>query len=131
MYNGLINDTVNLIKKLDKQNKIKFIINYGSFANNTFHNGSDIDLCIYYDGTQKERSEFRLNILGRVNDIFDIHIFQDLPLYIRASVLKGRILYYKDKEIYDIFRSTIQDYEDYKRGYYDYINMEKIQWEKT
>ena len=42
MYNGLINDTVDLIKKLDKQNKIKFIINYGSFANNTFHNGSDI-----------------------------------------------------------------------------------------
>lgn len=59
-------------------------------ANNTFHKGSDIDLCIYYRGIQRERNEFRLNILSNVNDIFDIHIFQDLPLYIRFSVLKGK-----------------------------------------
>ena len=127
MYNGLINDTVNLIEKLDKQNRIKFIINYGSLANNTFHNGSDIDLCIYYNGTRQERSEFRLRVLSNVNTIFDIHMFQDLPLYIRFSVLKGKILYYKDKDIYDIFRSTTQEFDDYKRGYYDYINLEKIQ----
>ena len=96
-------------------------------ANNTFHKGSDIDLCIYYNGTQRERNEFRLKVLSNVNDIFDIRIFQDLPLYIRFSVLKGKILYYKDKDIYDIFRSTIQEFDDYKRGYYDYINLEKIQ----
>ena len=94
---------------------------------NIVNRNHNLDLCIYYDGTQKERSKFRLKILDQVNDIFDIHIFQDLPLYIRASVLKGRILYDKDKEIYDIFRRTVQDYEDYRRGYFDYINIEKIQ----
>ena len=66
-------------------------------------------------------------MLSEINDIFDVHMFQDLPLYIRFIVLKGNILYYKDKDIYDIFRETIEEYEDYKRGYYDYINLEKIQ----
>lgn len=127
MYTDLISSTINYIKKLDKQNKIKFIVNYGSYANGTFHNGSDIDLCIYYDGNQDEGNKFRLNVLSEINDIFDVHIFQDLPLYIRFSVLKGKILYYKDKDIYDIFRKTIGEFEDYKRGYYDYINLEKIQ----
>ncbi len=123
----LINKTVNIIKNLDKKKRIKFIINYGSFANGTFHNGSDIDLCIYYEGNQDDRNKFRLTVLANINDIFDVHIFQDLPLYIRFSVLKGKILYYKDKDIYDIFRNTIEDFEDYKRGYYDYINLERIQ----
>ncbi|AAT42631.1 nucleotidyltransferase [Picrophilus oshimae DSM 9789] len=66
-------------------------------------------------------------MLSEINDIFDVHMFQDLPLYIRFRVLKGKILYYKDKDIYDIFRETIEEYGNYKRGYYDYINLEKIQ----
>jgi len=127
MYTDLINKTVDFIKKLDKKKRIKFIVNYGSYANKTFHNDSDIDLCIYYDGNQDERNKFRLNVLSEINDIFDVHIFQDLPLYIKFSVLNGKILYYKDRDIYDIFRATIDEYEDYKRGYYDYIKLEKIQ----
>lgn len=130
MYTDLINKTVDFIKKLDKKKRIKFIVNYGSYANKTFHNDSDIDLCIYYDGNQDERNKFRLNVLSEINDIFDVHIFQDLPLYIKFSVLNGKILYYKDRDIYDIFRATIDEYEDYKRGYYDYIKLEKIQWER-
>lgn len=46
-----MNDIDIIIKKIKEtgKNKVKFIILYGSFSNNTFHNGSDIDLCVYYD----------------------------------------------------------------------------------
>ncbi|WP_405021909.1 nucleotidyltransferase domain-containing protein [Acidiplasma sp.] len=47
------------------------MVNCG-FVNGTFHNGSDIDLCIYYDNNQEERNKFRLSVLN-VNDIFDIY----------------------------------------------------------
>ncbi len=66
-------------------------------------------------------------VLSNINDIFDVHIFQDLPLYIRFDVLKGKIVYHKNKDIYDIFKNTIDEFEDFKRGYYDIINFEKIQ----
>jgi len=107
-------------------NKVVFIINYGSYANNTFHTGSDIDLCIYYNDTLEERQNFRLSMLSGLNDIFDVQIFQDLPLYIRKDVLKGKLLYSKDKSIYDIARNTIEEFDDFKRGYYDAIDLEKI-----
>ncbi|WP_394295266.1 nucleotidyltransferase domain-containing protein [Picrophilus oshimae] len=61
----MLNNTINYIKKLDKNKRIKFIINYGFYANGTFHNGSDIDLCIYYDGTRDERNKFRLKMCSQ------------------------------------------------------------------
>jgi predicted nucleotidyltransferase len=111
---------------LHGNNKVVFIMNYGSYANNTFHNGSDIDLCIYYNGPLEERQKFRLSMLSDLNDIFDVQIFQDLPLYIRKDVLKGKLLYSRDKSIYDIAKNTIEDFDDFKRGYYDAIGLEKI-----
>jgi hypothetical protein len=127
MYDDLIKDSINAIKNLDKEGNILFIIIYGSYANNTFHKDSDIDLCIYYNDNKIERDRFRLCVLSNINDIFDVHIFQDLPLYIRFDVLKGKIVYHKNKDIYDIFKNTIDEFEDFKRGYYDIINLEKIQ----
>ncbi len=124
-FDNMISDAVKQILFYGN-NKVVFIMNYGSYVNNAFHNGSDIDLCIYYDDNQIERQKFRLNILSRLNDIFDIQIFQDLPLYIRKDVLRGKLLYKKGKSIYEIARSTIEEYNDFKRGYFDAIGMEKI-----
>ncbi len=122
-----IKDAVNLILTTGGNNVI-FIINYGSYINGNFHEGSDIDLCIYYSGDKKERFNFRLSVLSSINDIFDVQIFQDLPLYIRKDVLKGRLLYSKNNELlYDIARDTIYEFDDFKRGYYDIIGLEKIQ----
>jgi hypothetical protein len=64
--------------------------------------------------------------LSGLNDIFDVQIFQDLPLYIRKDVLNGKLLYMKDKSIYEIARNTIEEFEDFRRGYYDAIGLEKI-----
>lgn len=124
-YGNLIENTVKKIRSMDRENKIIFMIIYGSYIENRFHKGSDIDLCLYYDDNRLNRQKFRLKLLSEINDIFDIQIFQDLPLYIRNDVIHGKILYYQD-EAYDIIRNTADEFEDFKRGYYDIIGLEKI-----
>ena len=63
-----------------------------------------------------------MKILGEVNEKFDIQIFQDLPLYVKNEVLKGRVLYCPDHKIlYDTDRATYQDFEEFKYRFYDYI----------
>jgi len=106
---------VNQIKKIGKE-KIKFIILYGSVVECNQTPLSDIDLAVYYEGSKEERFKFRMEILGNVNDKFDIQIFQDLPLYIRKEIIShGEILYQKNySEIFDIFIKTIKSFGDFK-----------------
>ena len=54
------------------------------------HSSSDIDLWIYYDGDKEEAGDFRFRLLSKLPEIFDVEIFQLLPLYIRIEV-EGKI----------------------------------------
>lgn len=66
--------------------KIRFIILSGSACEGSMKEDSDIDICVYYDGT--DASEFRLKVLSDLfDDVFDIKIFQQLPLPLRKEVL--------------------------------------------
>ena len=96
--------------------KVRFIILYGSKAREEMTELSDIDLAVYYDGDKKERFDFRVKILGRVGDEFDIQTFQDLPLYIRKDIASsGKVIDYKGyMEIFSIFMRTIRDFEHFK-----------------
>jgi len=103
-------------------NKIKFIVLYGSFAEGNQTPLSDVDIAVYYDGSKEERFKFRMKILGRVNDKFDIQTFQDLPLYIRQEVLRGKVIYFDNNRfLYEITRRTNRDFDDFKLKFYDYI----------
>jgi predicted nucleotidyltransferase len=52
---------------------------------------SDIDICVYYDDEVDRASEFRLKVLSELfDDIYDIKIFQQMPVYARVEVLKER-----------------------------------------
>ena len=116
-----IHSTVEKIKKIGKE-KVKFIILYGSVSEEKQTPMSDIDLAVYYDDTKEKRFRFRMKILGEVNEKFDIQTFQDLPLYVKNEVLKGKVLYCPDHKIlYDIDRATYQDFEEFKYRFYDYI----------
>ncbi|KAF5422058.1 MAG: hypothetical protein C5S45_02905 [Candidatus Methanocomedens sp.] len=96
--------------------KVRFIILYGSKAREEMTELSDIDLAVYYDGDKKERFDFRVKVLGRVGDEFDIQTFQDLPLYIRKDIASsGKVIDYKGyMEIFSIFMRTIRDFEHFK-----------------
>jgi len=50
------------------------------------------------------------------DDIYDIKIFQQLPLPLRMQVLKGKILYSDDLSfMYDKAYETIKEFESFKR----------------
>lgn len=110
-----VSDVITKIKDIGSDN-IKFIVLYGSAAKGRSTKLSDIDIAVYYSGDKRERFQFRVKILGKIGNKFDIQTFQDLPLYIQNEILSsGEVLYFKDyTEIFNIFIKTIKEFEDYK-----------------
>ena len=84
---------------------------------------SDIDLCIYYDDSLEEASRFRFNVLKELfSDLYDVQIYQQLPLYVRVDALKGKMIYNSDTRfLYRVAIETIKDFDDFKQRFYDYI----------
>ncbi|KUK04258.1 MAG: uncharacterized protein PWP01_644 [Methanosarcinales archaeon] len=116
------------IKNIEGFEKVAFIILYGSAAEGRMTEGSDIDLCIYYDGAPEEASRFRFKVLSELfDDRYDVHIFQQLPIYVRVEVLRGKVIYCKNKRfLYDVAIETIKDFERFKHRFYDYIGVRAI-----
>jgi len=116
------------IENVEGFEKVQFIILYGSASEGRMNEDSDIDLCIYYDGSPVESSRFRFKVISELFDgIYDIQIFQQLPLYVRVEVLNGRIIYCKDKRfLYETVIETIKDFEAFKHRFYDYIGEKAI-----
>lgn len=111
------------IRRLDREDKVQFIVLYGSLAEGRRGKLSDIDLAIGHEGNKKERFNFRLKTLGELEDKFDVQIFQDLPLYIKVEVLKGKVLYARDmKLLNEIALETIREFELFKPHFLDYIS---------
>jgi len=125
----------NLAQKIDRAvqkiitsggDKVRFIILYGSACEGRMKEDSDIDISVYYDDA--DASEFRLKVLSDLfDDVYDIKIFQQLPLPIRMQILKGKVLYEDDTAfMYDKAYETIKEFESFKRAYYDYLGIEPI-----
>jgi predicted nucleotidyltransferase len=89
---------------------------------------SDIDICVYYDDEVDRASMFRLRVLSELfDDTYDIKIFQQMPVYARVEVLKGKALYCDDRRfMYDKAYETIKEFDSFKHIYYDYIGAEPI-----
>ncbi|MFA4934781.1 MAG: nucleotidyltransferase domain-containing protein [Candidatus Methanoperedens sp.] len=110
-----ISDVIAKIKDIGGDN-IKFILLYGSAAKGRSTNLSDIDIAVFYSGDKRERFQFRVKILGRIGNKFDIQTYQDLPLYIQNEILSSsEVLYFSDyTEIFNTFMKTIREFEDFK-----------------
>ena len=108
---------------------VQFIILYGSAVEDRMTPSSDIDLCIYYDGDREEAGRFRHKVLSRFSGtLFDIQIFQQLPLYVRVEVLKGIPVYTRDTRfLYAKATETIRDFDDFKHRLYDYTGQVPMQ----
>jgi predicted nucleotidyltransferase len=118
----LVKTNVEKLKNLDGFEKVRFIILYGSAAEGTARENSDIDLCIDFDAGDYESSKFRLRVLSELPDFFDVQIFAQLPVYVKKEVLKGKVIFCRDEEhLYEVAISTIKEFDDFKYRYYDYI----------
>ena len=110
-----ISDVITKIKDIGGDS-IKFIILFGSAAKGRSTNLSDIDIAVFHSGDKRERFQFRVKILGRIGNKFDIQTYQDLPLYIQNEILSsGEVLYFSDyTEIFNTFMKTIREFDDFK-----------------
>jgi len=110
-----ISDVITKIKYFGGD-RIRFIVLYGSSAKGKSTNLSDIDIAVFHSGDKRERFQFRMKILGRIGNKFDIQTYQDLPLYIQNEILSnGEVLYFSEfAEIFNIFMKTIREFEDFK-----------------
>jgi len=117
-----INLFLKKLKEMSDFHRVRFVFLFGSYSSGKQNKLSDVDFAVYYGGNARERFKFRVKLLGELPESFDVQIFQDLPLYVRMEVLKGKLIYNSDLDfVYETAYSTIKAFEDYKKYYYDYI----------
>ncbi len=118
-----VEETVDRLRTVEGFERVRFVILYGSVSRGDAREGSDIDLCVFFDGDPAEASRFRFNALAELfSDRYDLQIFQQLPLYVRVEVLRGRVLYCPDERfLYDVAVETIREFDAFKHRLYDYI----------
>ena len=114
------------LRTIEGFDRIRFIILFGSVAEERARETSDLDLCLYYDGSPEDAGLFRLRALSLIcDDRYDLQMFLDLPLYVRMAVLKGRVIYCPEEQfLYDIALDTIREFDNYKHRLYDYLGTE-------
>ena len=106
-----------IIKKAKKDKSVLAVMLYGSAARK--EPARDIDICIVlHDGHTSKRLRFI-----PLDDRYDVHIFQELPLYIQQRILaEGKVLYCSNRdELYDVAFRTINDFEMFKPHYFSYL----------
>ncbi|MBI2666416.1 nucleotidyltransferase domain-containing protein [Candidatus Woesearchaeota archaeon] len=111
------------LKQLGLFKKTKFVILYGSVAQGKATPLSDIDVCISLALPPAQRFKARVKLLGELPEKYDIHIFEDLPLYVQKEVFAGKILYCQNKdELVQRALVLIREYEDFEPIYEYYIS---------
>ncbi len=108
--------------------RVRFVLLYGSAAENRMTKESDIDLCVYYEGRRTEAARFRHSVLSSLPGTdYDVQIFQDLPLYVRVEVLKGKPVFVRNLQfLYEKATETLRDFEDFKHRLYDYTGQDAL-----
>lgn len=113
-----------VLAKARKDGDVVAVFLFGSRARGESVPGSDTDVCLVlrpgnYDPMVLQQK--RLSYLKEGNA--DVHIFSQLPLYIRRRVLKeGKILQCQDDDLlYEIAFRTAQAFEDFRHIYNGYL----------
>lgn len=115
-----------LLKKCQNDDEVLAVILFGSLARGEQKPDSDIDICLVLMPQKKPYektllSDKRIEYIGQFD--LDLHIFQQLPIYIRQRVIKeGKISLVKDEDmLYEVAIRMIQEFEDFKHIYNDYL----------
>jgi hypothetical protein len=113
-----------ILAKAMEDTEVMAVILFGSRVRGDATMGSDTDLCLVlcpgeYTGEYLFQKRLGYLALGAG----DIHIFSQLPLYIRQRVLKeGRVLLCKDEDqLYEIAFRTAREFEDFRHMYREYL----------
>jgi len=90
------------------------ILLYGSCAKGEATNRGDIDICIVAPSANRE--DLYRDVLKLSRDRYDIRVFEDMPLFLKAEVIKNhKILYAKDVlDLYEYLYRFRKIWEDQK-----------------
>lgn len=91
----IINNAKEFILQSKYFSRIKRIVLFGSHAERLVHFGSDIDIAAEFDAiSEREATEFRIFVSGRINEKVDIQVYNVLPEKIKKEIdSKGKVLY--------------------------------------
>jgi len=109
----IIEKAVDAILKDKLNDKINAILLFGSFADNSFTNRSDIDICTLFksDLSLKEATEFRIRISSQLPEKADIQVFNILPQKIKKDIARNHKVLYKDN-VFDNIGFSIRYLKD-------------------
>lgn len=113
-----------LLEKVQTDDAVLAVLLFGSRARGEETAGSDIDLCLVLrPGNDTKAGQMSVRMAYAAQEGLDIHVFQQIPLYIRRRVLReGVVLLCKDLDaLYAIAWRTAQAYEDFKPIYRQYL----------
>lgn len=113
-----------VLAKVGEDDEVVAVILFGSRARGDAGVGSDVDLCLVLrPGEYTSAYLFNKRLSYLVEGTADIHIFSQLPLYIRRRVLKeGQVLFCRDEDLlYEIAYRTAQEFEDFRHMYREYL----------
>ena len=98
-----------LLDEVKDDEDIIAIVIFGSYARNETYR--DIDICLI-DYPRKITASKELKYRTSYPELFDIHFFSKLPLYIQYEVVNEGILAFdKDYDIlFDLYLDTIRNY---------------------
>ena len=95
----LIDEAVEVILDHKWYRKIKKILLFGSIVTNEMNLSSDIDIAVVFDDISKRNAgEFRIHVLGRVNNKMDIQVYNTLPEKIKKSIDNANKTIFKRKD---------------------------------
>jgi predicted nucleotidyltransferase len=114
-----------IVKRARSDKDVLAVIVFGSYARNEKHRDIDVCLVLDKDAEKKLMSGKRLSYV--TGSDLDVHIFQQLPLFIRMRVIReGKPLYCRDMDmLYDTVLQTIRDFGYFKPVYDDYLEAVK------
>ncbi len=92
------------------------VIIYGSYASGSFRADSDIDVGVITRIKDRDRNlELLKGFIGKTKPIYDIRIFELLPLRLKASAMSSYSVIYGDEvEISDYFYRYRKQWGDQK-----------------
>ena len=113
-----------VLGKAEGDAEIVAVFLFGSQARCETTLASDTDVCLMLrPGNYDAPTLFQKKLSYLKETSADVHIFSQLPLYIRRRVLKeGKILLCQDEDVlYEVAFRTAQAFEDFKHIYYSYL----------
>lgn len=97
-----------------ERDRVRFIYLFGSVTDDP-ERARDIDICLSLDGEEVIRQSYKIR--GRLPEEYDLSVFEDLPLQVKAEVFKGELLYARDDSVYDAAFEVFRDFEYFEPLY--------------